>query len=111
MNGLAERAVQLFKQAFHKQSIGIGIHDKIARVLFQYHSTTGISSAEMLLGRKLCSWLDLLKPKLEQKVAVKQQQQKSFRDSHCRDCTFSEGENFFAKKLFERKEMVARLNH
>ena len=51
LNRLAERAVQLFKQAFCKQSTG-SIHDKIARVLFQYcitpHSTTGISPADML---------------------------------------------------------------
>ena len=108
-NGLAERAVQLFKQAIRKQSTG-SIHDKIARVLFQYritpHSTTGISPAEMLLGRKLRSRLDLLKPNLEQKVAVKQQQQKSFHDSHCRDCTFSEGEKVFAKNYLKGKKWL-----
>ena len=69
-NGLAEWAVQVFKHGVCKQSSG-SIHDKIARVLFQYrttpHSTTGITPAELLLGRKLRSRLDLLKPILNRR--------------------------------------------
>lgn len=94
-NGLVERAVQVFKHGVRKQSSG-SIHDKIARVLFQYHTTphrtTGITPAELLLGRKLRSRLDLLKPNIEQKVAAKQQQQKNFHDTHCCERTFSVGE-------------------
>lgn len=37
-NGLAERAVQVFKHGIRKQSSGT-IHDKILRLLFQYHTT------------------------------------------------------------------------
>ena len=99
-NRLAERAVQVFKHGVRKQSSG-SIHDKIARVLFQYrttpHSTTGITPAELLLGRKLRSRLDLLKPNIGQKVAAKQQQQKNFHDTHCRERTFSVGERVFIK--------------
>ena len=77
-NGLVERAVQVFKQGMCKQSMG-SIHEKIARLLFQYcitpHSTTGTTPAEMLLGRKLHFRLDLLKPNIGQKVIDKQQQQ------------------------------------
>ena len=66
-NGLAEQAMQVFKQGIRKQLTGT-IHDKIARVLFQYrmtpHSTTGVTPAELLLGRNLCSLLDLLKPNI-----------------------------------------------
>ena len=66
-NGLAEQAMQVFKQGISKQLTGT-IHDKIARVLFQYrmtpHSTTGVTPAELLLGRNLCSLLDLLKPNI-----------------------------------------------
>ena len=61
-NGLAERAVQVFKQGFRKSSMGTP-SDRIARFLFQYritpHTTTGLSPAEMLLGRNLRSRLDL----------------------------------------------------
>ena len=104
-NGLAERAVQVFKHGVRKQSSG-SIHDKIARVLFQYrttpHSTTGITPAELLLGRKLRSRLDLLKPNIGQKVAAKQQQQKNFHDTHCCEHTFSVGERVFIKKTMQK---------
>ena len=99
-NGLAERAVQVFKHRVHKQSSG-SIHDKIARVLFQYrttpHSTTGITPAELQLGRKLCSRLDLPKPNIGQKIAEKQQKQKNFHDTHYCERTFSVGERMFIK--------------
>lgn len=69
-NGLAERAVQVFKQGMKKATSGIG--DRVARLLFHYrmtpHTTTGLSPSEMLLGRKLRSRLDLLKPDIQQKV-------------------------------------------
>ena len=99
-NGLAERAVQVFKQGIRKQSTGT-LNDKISRMLFQYritpHSTTGMAPAEMLMGRRLRSRLDLLKPSTEQRVANKQQQQRETHDKHCRKCTFSVGEKVFVK--------------
>ena len=108
-----ERVVQVFKQGMCKQSTG-SIHDKIARLLLQYritpHSTTGTTPAEMLLGRKLRSHLDLLKPNIGQKVIDKQQQQKNFHDAHCRERIFSEGESV-CKEQFERQEMDTRLYH
>ena len=52
LNGLAEHAVQVFKQGIRKQSTG-SIHDKIARLLFQYcitpHSTTGSNAVDRSL--------------------------------------------------------------
>lgn len=54
-NGMAERAVQVFKQGFCK-SRG-SVQDRIARFLFQYrvttHTTTGLSPSVMLMGRNL----------------------------------------------------------
>lgn len=109
-NGLAERAVQVVKQGIRKQSTG-SIHDKIARTLFQYritpHSTTGTTPAEMLMGRRLRSRLDLLKPNLEQKVTEKQQQLKSFHDNHCRNCTFSVGEKVFTRNHQKGKKWLS----
>ena len=99
-NGLAERAVQVFKQGFRKSSMGTP-SNRIARFLFQYritpHTTTGLSPAEMLLGRNLCSRLDLLKPNLEQKVAEKQRRQQFDHDKHSRVRQFSDGEKVFLK--------------
>ena len=95
-NGLAECAVRVVKQGIHKQSSGT-LNDRISRLLFQYcitpHSTTGISPSELLIGRRLRSRLDFLKPNMEERVVVKQQKQKESHDQHCRDCTFSVGES------------------
>ncbi len=50
--------------------------DKIARLLLEYrHTTTGLSSAELMFGRPLRSRLSLVKPSLNSKVENKQLQQ------------------------------------
>ena len=55
-NGLAERAVQTFKEGLKKLTKG-SVETKLACFLFQYrltpHSTTGRSPAELLMGRQL----------------------------------------------------------
>ena len=54
-NGLAERAVQTFKK-FMKKSTNGSIETRVSRFLLQYQitpqTTTGISPAEMLMGRR-----------------------------------------------------------
>ena len=64
-NGLAERMVQTFKRAL-KKSNSSDIQSTIDRFLFNYrltpHSTTGVSPAELMFGRRLRSRLDLLWP-------------------------------------------------
>ena len=87
-NGLAERAVLVFKEGCKKMKEGT-ISDKIARFLFSYrnlpHSTTGVSPAELMFGRQLRSQLDLLKPSLESRVQHNQQRQKEGHDQHARE--------------------------
>ena len=83
-NGLAERAVQTFKDCLDKMSDdNASLETKISRFLFRYritpHTTTGQSSAEMLMGGKLYSRLDLVRPDLECKVHNKQQENQT----HC----------------------------
>ena len=82
-NGLAERAVQTFKQALrsmHQSSKPV--KEKLAKFLIAYrntpHSTTGVSPAQLLLGRPLRTRLDLVKPNLNRKM-VNQQHQQSIR--------------------------------
>ena len=74
-NGLAERAVRIFKEGLKKQS-GKTVAEWMAQ-MFQYritpHTTTGIAPAELLMRRKLRSRLDMLKPQVEQVVQNKQQ--------------------------------------
>ena len=80
-NGLAERAVQVLKKGLSLAKQGT-LSYRLTQVLFSYritpHSMTGISPAELLMGRKLQSRLDLLHPNLEQTVHKKQWQQKQF---------------------------------
>ena len=74
-NGLAERAVQTFKQGI-KRIQGGSLETRLSRFLFKYritpHTTTGRSPAELLLGRQPRSRLDLLHPDTGVKVRVRQ---------------------------------------
>ena len=74
-NGLAERAVQIVKKGLKKETAGT-MADCLAKVLFSYRvtpqTTTGISPAELLLGRLPRTRLDLLKPHLAERVERKQ---------------------------------------
>ena len=97
-NGLAERGVQIFKQGFRKTTSGT-VHDRPARFLFHYrltpHSTTGVSPAELLLGRRLRSRMDCLQPSIQQRVLEKQLRQKEDHDRHCRARNYAVGEEVF----------------
>ena len=64
-NGLAECAVQTFKTAMKKSASEGDIDTRLARFLFHYrttNSTTGVSPAKLLMGRKLKTHLDKLRP-------------------------------------------------
>lgn len=77
-NGLVERAVQIVKRGLKKVTSG-SITTRPAKVLFTYRitpqGTTGISPAELLLGRRPRTRLDLLKPHTAERVEAKQLQQ------------------------------------
>ena len=83
-NGLAERAVQTFKQGLLHQKLG-SIETKLSCFLFKYrltpHSTTGSSPAELLLGRRPRSRLDILHPDLAVRVESRQAAQKQDHDT------------------------------
>ena len=83
-NGLAEQAIQIVKKGFKKTTDG-SMKSRIAKVLFAYrtasHCTTGSSPAKLLLGRQLCTWLDLLKPNTAAQVESKQLNQKICHDN------------------------------
>ncbi|KAJ8711148.1 hypothetical protein PYW07_008390 [Mythimna separata] len=80
-NGLAENAVKTFKRVIKKAALG---KQNIDRALWTYllhyrntaHSTTGESPAMLLLGRRLRTKLDVLKPDRETSVAKSQKRQK-----------------------------------
>ena len=65
------------------------IDTRLARFLFQYritpHTATGVSPAELLMGRKLQSHLDLLRPDVGRRVQRRQSQQKAVYDQHAHE--------------------------
>ncbi|KAK0139329.1 hypothetical protein N1851_024035 [Merluccius polli] len=94
-NGCAERAVQTFKSMMKKAGDG-SLTTKVSRVLFSYRitpqSTTGLSPAELLQGRKLRSTLDLIHPDRRMKVERKQSIQKKHHDKQVSGRSFREGD-------------------
>jgi len=101
-NGLAERAVKTFKQGMRKIKEGT-LSERIARFLFNYRitpqSTTDLSPAELLQGRKLRSRLDLLKPDITARVQQKQLKQKESHDRHARDRCLDVGDSVFTRNF------------
>ena len=99
-NGLAKRAVQTFKEGLKKSSKG-DLETQLTRFLFQYritlHSTTGITPAELLAGRKPKARLNLLKPNVDARVEDIQVKQKFKHDQHAKDRCFHVGENVFIR--------------
>ena len=74
-NGQAERMVQTFKNSL-KTFQGNDVEMQLCRFLFKYrltpHSTTGVSPAELLLGRRLRNSLSMLLPEAITKIKEKQ---------------------------------------
>lgn len=101
-NGLAERAVETLKEGLRKMS-GHSLETKLSRFLFQYritpHTTTGMSPAELLLGRRPKSHLDLLHPDVQAKVVQGQEKQKAQRDRRSRDRHFKPGDGVFFRNF------------
>ena len=75
------------------------IATRVARFLFAYrrtpHTTTGVTPAELLLGRIPRSHLDLLKPAISNRVLNKQQSQKEQHDVHAKQRGFQVGDPVF----------------
>ena len=109
-NGPAERAVQIFKEGMKKCDTNDTIECRIARVLFQYritpHSTTGVSPAELLLGRRLRSHMDLIHPDLNSRVSLHQEKQKIVHDNSFQQRTFSKGDNVYTKNFSTGSEWL-----
>ena len=99
-NGLAERAVQIVKKELKKVNEG-SVEKRLARILFSYRttpqSTTGLTPAEMLLGRKPRTRLDLIKPNTAERVEKKQEKQKEMHDSKAKARFFKVGDSVFIK--------------
>jgi len=97
-NGLAERAVQTFKEGM-KKCTDESLEIRLNRFLFRYrntpHSTTGAMPSELLFGRRVRTHLELLKPNLSNRVQAKQQQQKFSHDAHAKERSFQVGSSVY----------------
>ena len=105
-NGLAERAVQTFKQSL-RQIQGTSIKEKLNKFLFKYritpHTITGVAPTELLMGRCLRSCLDLTKPDLTKIVQSKQHKQKLLHNNEKSFRKFSEGDAVYIEDFSHAK--------
>ena len=79
-NGLAERAVGIFKTAMIKLGSICSLRERVNRFLARYrstpHVTTGVAPCELLCGRKIKTHLDLVHPTVQSSVSQHQCKQK-----------------------------------
>nr|XP_054921049.1 uncharacterized protein LOC126519054 [Dermacentor andersoni] len=94
-NGLAERFIQTLKNALRKDCTGGTLQVKLHKFLLSYrntpHATTRESPAALLLGRRLRSRLDAVKPSVGERVAHRQCTQALSRP--CRERHFLVGDS------------------
>ena len=92
--------MQIVKKGLKKITEGT-LEARLAKILMSYRltpqSTTGISPAELLLGRRPRSRLDLLKPHSAERVERNQQKQKEHHDIKGRSRNQNVGENVFVR--------------
>lgn len=82
-NGAAENSVKVVKKTIKKAvQEGEDINTSLCRFLLQYrnceHATTGVPPAVALLGRRLRSRLDALRPSTADRVAAAQEKQRQY---------------------------------
>ena len=108
-NGLAERAVQTVKEYLKKPSSET-LQSRLSRFLFRYritpHTTTSVSPAELLMGRRLRSRMDLVLPNLAQRVSTQQEKQAAYRNKHTQVKTFDKDDKVFVRDLPSGKDWL-----
>lgn len=86
-NGLVDRAFRTLKRGL-KHIKGGSLNTHLCQFLLSYqitpHNSTGSPPAELLMGRKLRTQLDLLLPDLGRKVQLTQDKMKQAHDAHSR---------------------------
>ena len=106
-NGLAERAVQTFKQSVTK--LEGSMEERLTKFLFKYrvtpHTTTGLSPAELLMGRRLRTHLDLLHPDTASRMTKKMERNISGKVPR----QFCIGDKVYAKNFYGDKWLTAEV--
>ena len=91
-NGLAERAVQTVKKGLKKEKEGT-MEARLAKVLLMYRP------AELILGRRIRTRLDLIRPKFGEKVEHQQLRQKLSHDKRAREREFKKGDLVYSRNF------------
>jgi transposase InsO family protein len=96
-NGLAERAVQTFKLRMEAAKDDVpDINLRLQRFLFSYrntpHKSTGRPPAEMFMGRRLRSRLDLLKPDIRANLDSANYRQQLYHDRDSESRSFQQND-------------------
>ena len=101
----SERAVQSFKSAMRKMPEA-SIETRIAKFLFHQrltpHTSTGNSPAELLMGRRPRSLVDVVRPDLSISVRQHQESQKRKHDHHAKTRQFSIGDSVFVRNFSQQ---------
>ena len=109
-NGLAERAMRIFKEGYEKMEGG-SVQTKLSRFLLSYrttpHSTTGVPPAELLIKRRLHTQLNQLVPSVVNRVRNKQSQEKAAYDYHAKGREILEGKAVYAKDFRNEKTWMS----
>ena len=103
-NGEAERFVRTFKEAMKTgKGDGLTLTHRLDNFLLTYrttpHTTTGTPPCELLMGRRLRTRWDLLKPDIERQVQWRQSKQKFRHDLHSRARWFTIGDSVMARNF------------
>ena len=81
-----------------KSGEGENVQEKLFKFLFKYritpHSTTGLPQAELLMGCRPRSWLDMLFPDVSKTVEKAQDKQKRSHNNSKKLRMFSVGEKY-----------------
>ena len=109
-NGLAERAIQSFKQSLLKLKTN-SIEERVSHVLFYSRiapcSATGLSPAELLLQNwriRLC--LDFLKPNFNARIVHQQFQQQHYANLHSKYHELKEGDPVYIRNFCPRTKWI-----
>ena len=102
-NGMVERAIRTFKWRFSKSVTEIPDRNlRLQQLLYVYriteHSTTGRTPAELFLGRRINSSLDLLKPSVRNTIDQRQFMTKFNKDRHCASREFSSNDSVYVRR-------------
>ena len=101
-NGLAERAVQVVKAGLKRNQQGT-FRSRLSKTVATHrltpHATTGLTPCELLLGRRIRTRLDFLRPNAADKVERQQARQKLNHDNRSKLRRFSEGDNVWVRNL------------